>query len=105
MPQPRNYLNRATQQVAYRKRQACSQQELLSLKGLPPLPAIATMPGQARWSAIIAQAQSLLCQASDEMQSYHDDRSEQWQDGPRAEELLVRLEHLQEAVAELQEIE
>src|SRR5579863_460722 len=49
----------------------------------------ATMPGHARWTAMIAQAQTLLSQASDEMQSYHDDRSEQWQDGPRAEVLLA----------------
>jgi len=105
MPQPRKYLNRAAQQAAYRQRQACSQQELLSLKGLPALPAIPTMPGQARWRAIIAQAQRLLDQASHEMQSYHDDRSELWQDGPRAEALLTQLEHLQEAVAQLQDIE
>ena len=105
MPQPRKYLNRAAQQAAYRQRQGNSPQALLSLKGLPPLPAIPSMPGQARWTAMIAQAQMLLCQASDEMQSYHDDRSERWQDGPRAEAFLARLEHLQEVIAQLQEIE
>ena len=105
MPQPRKYVNRAAQQAAYRKRQACSQQELLSLKGLPPLPAIPTLPGQARWRAMLVQAQTVLSQATEEMQSYHDDRSEQWQDGPRAEELLTRLEHLQEVIAQLQDIE
>lgn len=105
MPQPRKYVDRAAQQAAYRKRQASSQQELLSLKGLPALPAIPTLPGQARWTAMIAQAQRLLSAATEEMQSYHDDRSEQWQEGPRAEALLARLEHLQEAVAQLQDIE
>lgn len=105
MPQPRKYLNRAAQQAAYRKRQARSQQELLSLKGLPALPAIPTMPGAARWSAMIAQAHLLLQEASEQMQSYHDARSEAWQEGPKAEELLTRLEHLQEAVAQLQEAE
>ena len=105
MPQPRKYVNRAAQQAAYRQRQASSQQELLSLKGLPPLPAIPTLPGQARWRAMIVQAQRLLSQASEEMQSYHDDRSEQWQEGSRAEALLDQLDHLQEAVAQLQDIE
>ena len=105
MPQPRKYENRAAQQAAYRKRQALSQQELLSLKGLPPLPAIPTMPGSARWSAMIGQAHLLLQEASEQMQSYHDERSEQWQEGPKAQELLTRLEHLQEAVAQLQEAE
>ena len=60
MPQPRKYENRAAQQAAYRTRQGRSQQELLSLKGLPPLPAIPTLPGQARWRAMIVQAQTLL---------------------------------------------
>jgi len=105
MPQPRQYENRAAQQAAYRLRQARSQQALLSQKGLPPLPAIPTLPGAARWKAMREQAQMLLSQASAEMQSYHDERSEQWQEGPQAEALLTRLEHLQEAVAQLQEAE
>lgn len=105
MPQPRKYETRAAQQAAYRKRQMLSQQALLSLKGLPSLPAIPTMPGAARWSAMMGQARLLLQEASEQMQSYHDERSEQWQEGPKAEELLSRLEHVQEAVAALQEAE
>jgi len=105
MPQPRKYESRAAQQAAYRKRQARSQQELLAQKGLPPLPAIPTMPGQARWSAMIAQAQTLLSYATEEMQAYHDDRSEQWQEGPRAEELLAKLEHLEQTMSQLQDAE
>ena len=103
MPQPRKYENRAAQQAAYRTRQGRSQQELLSLKGLPPLLAIPTLPGQARWRAMIVQAQTLLTQAVAEMQSYHDARSEAWQDGPKAEELLARLDLLQEAVSVLED--
>jgi len=105
MPQPRQYENRAAQQAAYGTRQAYSQQALLSQKGLPPLPAIPTMPGAARWRAMLEQAQMLLSQAGAEMQDYHDQRSEAWQESPQAEVLLTRLEHLQEAVAELQEAE
>ena len=37
------------------------------------------------------------------MQAYHDARSEAWQDGPKAEELLARLDLLQGAVAVLQD--
>ena len=105
MPQPRKYETRSEQQAAYRKRQALSQQELLSHKGLPPLPAIPTMPGNARWSAMIAQAQALLSAAAEEMQTYHDARSAPWQERTRAEELLAKLERLQEGVAQLQDIE
>ena len=105
MPQPRKYETRAEQQAAYRKRQVRSQHELLSRKGLPPLPAIPSMPGSARLRAIIQQAHILLSEAADEMRCYHDDRSEQWQESDRAEELLARIDHLQETVSELQDIE
>ena len=67
------------------------------------MPAIPTLPGQARWRAMIVQAQTLLTEAVAEMQSYHDARSEAWQDGPKAEELLARLDLLQEAVSVLED--
>ena len=105
MPQPRKYETRAHQQAAYRKRQTLSQQELLSHKGLPPLPAIPTLPGNARWRAIIEQAHTLLSAAAEEMQTYHDARSEPWQESSKAEELLAKLERLQESIAQLQDIE
>jgi hypothetical protein len=105
MPQPKKYETRAEQQAAYRKRRAASERELLAQKGLPPLPAIPTLPGNARWSAMIKQAQMLLSTATGEMQRYHDDRSETWQEGPRAEVLLAKLEHLQESIGPLDEIE
>jgi hypothetical protein len=105
MPQPRKYETRSAQQAAYRKRKATAEQDLLVQKGLPPLPAIPTMPGHHRWSAMIQQAHTLLFVAAEEMQVYHDDRSELWQQGQKAEELLAKLEHLQESMAPLQEIE
>ena len=52
---------------------------------------------------MIVQAQTLLTEAVAEMQSYHDARSEAWQDGPEAEELLARLDLLQEAVSVLED--
>ena len=105
LPQPRKYATRAQQQAAYRNRRAGAERELLAQKGLPPLPAIPTLPGHARWRAIIAQAHQLLSLAVEEMQRYHDDRSEPWQDSARAEELLTKLEHLQEALDQLESIE
>lgn len=105
MPQPRKYETRAEQQAAYRKRRAISAEALLAQKGLPPLPAIPTMPGNARWRAMIEQAHTLIWGAAEEMQTYHDDRSESWQDSAKAEALLDKLEHLQESMAQLQEIE
>jgi len=104
VPQLRKYATRADQQASYRSRRALSERALLATKGLPPLQAIPTLPSTARWSAMLAQAHLLLCAASDEMQSYHDDRSEQWQDSPKAEEMLARLEALQDTIDQLQGI-
>jgi hypothetical protein len=104
MPQPRKYETRAQQQAAYRNRRAASDRERLAHKGLPPLPALPTMPGNARWRAMIEQAYMLLSGAVVEMQNYHDDRSEQWQDSSKAEDLLAKLEQLQETMAQLQGI-
>jgi hypothetical protein len=105
MPQPRKYRTRAEQQAAYRQRRATSEQELLAQKGLPAMPAIPTMPGHLRWSAMIKQAHTLLFTAAEEMQSYHDDRSEPWQESAKAEALLNKLDHIQESMAPLQEFE
>ena len=105
MPQPRKYATRAEQQAAYRHRRAVSDGERLHQKGLPALPAIPSIPGNARWSAMIAQAHLLLSEAVVEMQNSHDDRSEQWQESARAEELLAKLEHLQETMDALEGIE
>ena len=78
-------------------------QELLAKKGLPPLPAIPTLPGHPRWSAMLSQARSLLCAAAAEMQSYQDERSQAWQESPQAEEFLARQECLEEIIAQLEE--
>ena len=79
--------------------------ERLAQKGLPPLPAIPTMPGSPRWRAMIQQASLLLSETVAEMQGYHDARSEHWQDSTKAEELLAKLEHVQAAIDELDAIE
>ena len=95
----------AARQQRFRRRQADARRTEQQAKGLPALPAIPTMPGNARWSAMIDQARTLLSLAVIEMQNYHDDRSEQWQDSAKAEEMLAKLERLEETMAQLQEVE
>ena len=105
MPQPRKYASRAVQQAAYRKRQATEREALLASKGLPLLPAISTIPGHARWNAMLVYAQTLLTDAADEMQEYHDDRSEEWQETDKAETILERIELFQEAAEQIQQLQ
>ena len=105
MPQPRKYVNRAQQQAAYRIRKVSADRQLLAQKGLPHLPAITTIPGNIRWRTMIQRARILLAEAAAEMQTYHDDRSEQWQESPAAESLLARLEQVQESLEQLETID
>jgi|SRR5437868_15536944 hypothetical protein len=104
MPQPRKYETRAEQQAAYRKRRTNSDQELLARKGLPPLPAIPTMPGHARWNATFKLAHTLMESAISELLEYFDDRSDSWQQSERGEqhqERIASAEAVRDALDEL----
>lgn len=103
MPQPRRYETRAQQQAAYRQRCKRVQTEMLSQKGLPPMPAISAMPGKARWRAALEQARCLTAQTASEMQNYYYDRSEQWKESPRGEELEEKIAALEEIADQLQD--
>lgn len=95
----------AMRQQQFRRRQADARRAEQQAKGLPALPPIPTIPGNARWGAMIEQARTLICEAALEMQSYHDNRSERRQDSDKAQDLLARLEHLQDTMDQLQEVE
>lgn len=104
MPQPRMHPSQAARQAAYRRRQEQAREKQLRETGLPPLPAIATMPGYARWTAAISQAACLLTGVVAEMQDYFDARSEPWQEGERGEVHQQRIDAVQEIVDALETI-
>jgi hypothetical protein len=54
---------------------------------------------------MMAQARMLLSEAAQEMQTYHEDRSETWQQSERAQELLARMEQLEELIGQLEGME
>ena len=54
---------------------------------------------------MIVHAQTLLTDAADEMQEYHDDRSERIQDSDKAEAMLERIELFQEAAEQIQQLQ
>jgi hypothetical protein len=101
MPTPRRYASQAERQAAYRQRQAEARSKEHAAKGLPPLPAVASIPGHARWQALVGQAELLLGTVQEEMQEYYDGRSQSWQEGERGEAFLERLQAVQEAQAVL----
>ncbi len=102
MPQPKRYENRALRQQAYRRRTAEARQTQLAARALPPLPAIPTMPGHRRWQALLGLGQWALETARDEMQDYHDDRSEAWQESEAADTINDRIAALDETIQSLE---
>ena len=101
MPPPRRYADAAEKQRAYRRRLATARQAEQEAKGLPPAPALPTLPSARRWHALLEQARLALQTAHDEMQAYRDARSDAWQDTERAEALAEQIEALERTLDEL----
>ena len=104
MAQERKHANPAQRQAAYRKRCEAARQQQLSVRGLPPLPVIATLPGQTRWSAALSSAQALVIQVSTEMQHYYDERTETWQESERGAQFQERLDAIEELLSQFEQV-
>jgi thymidylate synthase len=102
MPRPKIFATQAERQAAYIARKEEAYRQGLQAKGLPPMPAIPTLPGEKRWTAAIDQARTLLEQTRDEMQEYFDERSEAWQEGEKGQEMQERIDQLDSLIEELQ---
>jgi hypothetical protein len=96
MSQPRKYASAAERQAAFRDRRATAWKTQMQAKGLPALPPITTMPGTVRWRGAIRTAHGLLAMVCDEMQTYIDERSEQWHESDQAQELQEKLSGIEE---------
>ena len=104
MPTPKQYDSRADRQKAYRQRTEQARQDALTAKNLPATAPIPTMPSMARWRALHEQARATLQTMYDEMETYRDERSEQWQESDRAEQfqgMIDRVEEVRSAVDDL----
>jgi len=104
MPQPKIYASHAHRQAAYHQRREEARRLQLQERGLPALPAIPTMPGAARWNQSIASAMGMLSTVAQEMQSYFDGRSEEWQEGDRGQAFQERLDAIGAAKDEVAEL-
>ena len=104
MPQPRRYKTNAARQAAYRQRQQRARATEHKQRGLPPLPAIPSLPGSARWRAALTMASSLLSNVCSEMADYYDARSERWQQSEPGEAFTQRLDELTQLSEQLQEL-
>ncbi len=98
MPQPRLYRSDADRQAAYRARCRQARQQQMEAKGLPPIPALPTVAGRARWKAALCQAEQLVGIVFQEMQDYYDERSQEWQESEKADQFLERHEQIDQIV-------
>lgn len=95
MPMPKKYESVAERQAAYRLR--CKQRE-------PAANSIPSTPGRRRWNAMFGQALYLIEQAGREMEAYHDERSESWQESELGQAFVETMESVAEIACVLREI-
>lgn len=62
------------------------------------------MPGHKRWRGLLKYARLLVDQAQREMESYSEDRSEQWQSSERGEAFVEILDAVQDVLAALEDV-
>jgi hypothetical protein len=98
------YRTNAEKQAAYRQRMRQAQEKQLTERSLPPLPAIPSIPGEARWRAALGQAEWLVETTVNEMQEYYEERSEAWQESERGGTFEDRLHAVQELLSSLGEL-
>ena len=103
MPSPKKHGSHAKRQAAYRQRCRQAREAELADRGLPASPAIPTMPGTARWNATILRAQALLESVRAEMEEYHAERSDAWQESERGDAFTERLAAIDAICGELEE--
>jgi predicted acyl esterase len=90
----------AQKQQAYRDRQ-----RQRAMGALPAPPAPCNIPPERRWATLRAQARAALQMLLDEMQAYHDDRSDEWQESDRGAAMADRLDALESVITDLDGIE
>ncbi len=92
----------AQRQAAYRRRQRDMVDELFSMRGLPLLPAVSSIPGWPRWKEAMTRIGAQMEVIESEMSAYYDDRSERWQESDQAQMFYERLEILRQLIESAQ---
>ncbi len=91
----------AQKQQAYRDRQ----RQQKAMDGVPAPAGPCNIPPERRWATLRAQARAALQTLLDEMQAYHDDRSDDWQESDRGAAMAERLDALETVISDLDGIE
>jgi hypothetical protein len=92
MPTPKKHANAAARNRAYRKRKEDARRAELLKKGLPALPLVPTIPGEARWKKVLAEAGALLSMVVEEREAYKQDQSDEWQESDKGDAFQERTD-------------
>jgi hypothetical protein len=103
MPQPKQHGSAAQKQAAYRNRLRQREQAVQSAKGLTPLPAIGAIPGTRRWKQVLEVAEQAVRDVQGQMQTYYEDRSEQWQEADKGDTFIERMNAVEQLVDQIAE--
>jgi exonuclease VII small subunit len=102
MGQQQIYSSSAERQKAYRERLAAQREQELQRKNLPALPAVTSIPGTARWNALIETARASLDAVRSEMQDYSESRTDRWQESEKGEAFSERIAEIEEIISQLE---
>lgn len=105
MPNPRVYSSSADRQAAYRVRVAQTKMQQRDDATAPTVNPDNGNPPRAKWNSLKSSAMALLETLQNDMQAYHDARSEKWQEGERAAQILETIDGLQNLVSEMEGME
>jgi hypothetical protein len=104
MPTPRKHENAAARNRTYQKRKEEARRAELHRKGLPPLPLVPTMPGEARWKKVLAEVAALLAMVVEEREAYYNDRSDAWKESDKADAFQERTDAIAEILNALDDL-
>lgn len=104
MPRTRRYQDTAEKQRAYRERRKIAQ-SLTQSTGISCPPSRSNALSTTRWRALSKQAEDLLQQMKQQMETYFDQRSEAWQEAEKGEEFQKKIDRVQEAIQAIEDID
>lgn len=104
MPTHRKHASNADRQAAYRARCELAREMELTTKGLPQIPRVPSIPGHRRWDAMVVQAHSLFESITQEMDTYYEERSDEWQTSDRGERFAERKDSVEQMAAQIEDL-
>lgn len=94
----------AARQKRYRRRQQDIRRREQIDKGLPPMPAISSMPGTARWRAALEAAEALVNETFDEMEAYYEERTMNWKESLQADQHKDRQREIKAILKKFEQV-